>query len=220
MKLKQAAAIAAGLVICFLLGGCTRQNVSSPVSSAVPQTSWAASEAVSSRDFLYDDWYTGYFTAAGITDPIQISRAKSGAVAEYRVMRDTSFFGNDCYILQVFADGTATFIYKLVNNRNEESEDPVSADVTVKLTKEETDELLAVIKENHFWEIPTEHPDEEKGLDGRTFFVEGCTKDQYHFIHMWEPPETYGISKILYAFSDVGDTLQKKPPYFYGKQDE
>lgn len=132
-------------------------------------------------------------------DTIKESIAKTNAVAEYRIVKDSAWLGPYYYSLQVFSDGTGTFTYW---EPNEFYSDKIDLNKTKFLNLRNTEKLLNIIEENDFWNIPTINPDEIIGCDGYTLYVEGYDNGKSHIIKMWCPDDKYGIKKIFYAFDD------------------
>jgi hypothetical protein len=79
------------------------------------------------------------------------------------------------------------------------------------ISKSDTKKLIRAVNRNDFWDIPTVHPDEDMGCDGKTVFIEGCADGKIHFISMWEPEKKYGIYKIFDAFRVYSRTIAENP---------
>lgn len=156
-------------------------------------------------EWNYRKWYDEVISGLKQED-ISISVANEKVTAEYRVVYNIALLGYDYYSLRVFSDGTGEFTFIIYL-----SEDFTKGEIILNETKciniDGVQELLTVIQENNFFDIPTIHPDEIMGLDGTTVFIEGYENGKTHFIRMWEPDETYGIYKIHRAFADFSDSF-------------
>jgi len=154
---------------------------------------------------LYREWYDEVLKGFG-QDSIQNTVIAANTIAEYRVVYNIALVRYDYYSLQVSENGTGKFTFM-----RHESEDFDTGEIVLNVIQdisvEETNILLEVIEDNKFFRIPTIHPREENGLDGRTVFAEGFNGSKTHFVKMWEPDEKYPISKIHKAFADFADTI-------------
>lgn len=183
--MKSKLIIIATILFILIINGCAPE---------MPETE----KTVNPDGYSDRSWYEEVITGFGQKD-IETSAAESKAVAEYRVVENIAMFGYRYYALQVYQDGTGKFFYK--EHRGEDFiNGEMLADEARSLDKNYTDELLKAISDNDFWNIPVRHPDEELGLDGTTYFIEGYSGGKTHFIRMWEPDERYGIYKIYQAF--------------------
>lgn len=70
---------------------------------------------------------------------------------------------------------------------------------TAAVTGDDAAALLALFEEKDFRSIPTQHPEEEMGLDGSTTYI----YDGSHLIAMWEPTPQYAIYDLRQAFETL-----------------
>lgn len=160
------------------------------------------------NDFCYQ-WYEEVIVGFG-EDEISKSVKSLGLVAEFRVVFNMACLGYNYYSLQVYEDGTGYFKY-MMHQYEDFSNGEMMVDRTVGLDEEETKQLLSAIKENDFWTIPSNHPDERLGVDGTTIFIEGYYNKKSHLIKMWEPGPKHSISKIHKAFAEFSETIEENP---------
>lgn len=141
---------------------------------------------------------------------IQASVETSGAVTEFRVLKNFALLGYYYHSLQVYEDDTAKFTF-MVYHGEYFDDGELLLDESRKLSVTEAKQLLACFEKNDFWNIPTVHPDENRGLDGCTVFIEGKSGSKTHFISMWEPETYHGINKIFSVFDKFSETIAENP---------
>jgi len=140
-------------------------------------------------------------------DSILESVDSSGAVAEYRVLYDMSLWGYFYFSVLVFDDGTGLFTYMQHYWQDFESGEML-VDEQRKLTRKDVKRIQNAIRVNQFWDIPTIHPAEEVGCDGRSIEIEGYEDGETHYITMWEPDENFGIYRIFLVFDAIADDIE------------
>lgn len=188
---------------------CASNNIDEPSSDVLLSVEPTA--VLEESDFDRK-WYDEVITGFKLED-ISKSMETANAVVEYRIVHNVALLGYYYYSLQVFDDGTGKFFYKVHKSENFVT-GKLLLNETKQLSKEETQNLLDVINNNDFWNIPTIHPDDEAGCDGETYFIEGCAESKRHFIRMWEPKAKHEIYKIANGFREFSQTITKEPEMY------
>lgn len=114
---------------------------------------------------------------------------------EYVVANILSLRGIEHVNIRIFADGTGEMVNRFYNSEFV-GEGEFLVNETFVLNADQTAEIRKVFDKNNFWKIPSQHPDEELGMDENTLFVEGVKGDKYNIISMWCPEDKYKIKKI------------------------
>ncbi len=108
--------------------------------------------------------------------------------------------------IKIFSSGTGVMSHKIFNSENLGDKDSeVIHNKQITLTEKQTTEIISIIENNNFWDIPSIHPDATIGLDGQTIFIEGVNKSKYNIISMWCPDKTLEIYKIYTGIMDCAE---------------
>jgi len=158
---------------------------------------------------IYRGWYDRVIKGFK-QEELSKTAAEANIDAEYRVVYNVAMQRYDYYSLRVFTDGTGEIHY-MVHKSEDFQKGEIILNETKALSAAEVKSLTNVIEKNDFFNIPTIHPDEVDGCDGKTIFIEGYKDGKFYFIKMWEPDAQYGIYKIHKAFADFGDTIAERP---------
>ena len=126
---------------------------------------------------------------------------------EYIVANILSLRGIEYVNIRIFVDGTGEMVNRFYNS-DFIGEGEFVVNETFVLNAEQTAEIGKIFDKNNFWKIPSQHPDEELGMDGNTLFIEGVKGDKYNVISMWCPEDKYKIKKIYDKIMDFVNTLE------------
>lgn len=126
---------------------------------------------------------------------------------EYIVANILSLRGIEYVNIRIFADGTGEMVNRFYNSEFI-GEGEFLVNETFVLNAEQTAEIGKIFDKNNFWKIPSQHPDEELGMDGNTLFIEGVKGDKYNVISMWCPEDKHKIKKIYDKIMDFVNTLE------------
>ncbi len=139
---------------------------------------------------------------------------KENISQEYILSNVTSFLGMDFINIRIFSDQTGEMTRKFQNEKSV-FEKGIKYNEKIALTQEQTSEIIKIIEENEFWNIPSHHPDEKLGCDGNTIFIEGTAGNKYNMISMWSPDNTYGIYKIYKSVINCAQNWGLSTDYYY-----
>ncbi len=135
------------------------------------------------------------------------SKEERDITEEYIVANILSLRGIEHVNIRIFADGTGEMVNRFYNS-DFIGEGEFVVNETFVLNAEQTAEIGKVFDKNSFWKIPSQHPDEELGMDGNTLFIEGVKGDKYNVISMWCPEDKHKIKKIYDKIMDFVNTLE------------
>ena len=150
-----------------------------------PKALLPANEMIS--DYLEEytvEWYSKISSIMINNDDL----LKKDVVQEYIIANSLSFQGIEHINIKVFGDETGEMTYKFYNSEFE-NEGEMNINKNISLTKKQVEQVVNIFEKNHFWDIPSRHPDEMLGLDGNTIFIEGININKYNIISMWCPDD-------------------------------
>lgn len=125
-------------------------------------------------------------------------------VGEFVIVNSGRAVGVEFINVRVFSNGIGEMIRKSTNNeimpegwnKNDIPTVDVVYDKHINLSVEQTGKIYDIIERNRFWDIPSKHPEEKRGLDGNTIFIEGISGGKYNVISMWCPEKGKEIRQI------------------------
>ena len=109
---------------------------------------------------------------------------KDKSKTSFRFLCERSFNGPFSIRVEIDSDGSGTlyfkeskFIFDLIKNKS------------IKLTKNDTEKLVNEINKENFWMLKSSDEEDEIGLDGSDWIIEGVENGNYHFVKRWSPEQ-------------------------------
>lgn len=150
----------------------------------------------SALDLRGDDskanWYSTQLRA--LKEPSLWALAKNGKAESYRFLWLRTFHHPIAIRLNLNADGTWILVTKISSGAGGYSPGTLIRSTSRKLTAEEAQEFLSTVEKVGFWNAPNPVND-QIGLDGSQWIIEGVKTGHYHVVDRWTPKS--GIAREL-----------------------
>jgi hypothetical protein len=146
----------------------------------------AAAQADSTRYFPSDvsSWASQHLAA--MKEPSLFAPPSDAARDEYRFLWLRTF--HKPIAIRIWRGGPAAQM-RIVRLSGAGGYDPgqVESDATTQITAGDWKRFRDCLAKAKFWQMPTKDPNEELGLDGSQWILEGRAEGKYHVVDRWTP---------------------------------
>lgn len=166
-------------ILCLLASCATAQT------KYFPEGSFSADHQ---PDEFTAQWYSEQLTA--LREPSLWEWSKAQSAPSYRFLWLRTFHHPIAIRLDVNANGTSRLTAKMASGKGGYAPGKLVKDVSVTLSKEQTDWFLGKIEEYKFWDLPsTQETAGTVGCDGAQWIVEGIKGRSYRIVERWSPQD-------------------------------
>jgi hypothetical protein len=142
----------------------------------------------SSLDLRGDDFKANWYSAQlhALQEPSLLELAKHGEAESYRFLWLRTFHHPVSIRVELQADGSWIVVTKIASGRGGYGPGTLTTNTSRKLTTQEAHSFLSNVEKGGFWNAPNPIND-QAGMDGSQWIVEGIKTGHYHVVDRWMP---------------------------------
>jgi hypothetical protein len=148
---------------------------------------------------FHDNWYAPHLSA--LSEPSLWESSKTRKTQSYRFLWLRTFHHPISIRIDVNSDGTALLTTKMTSGAGGYKPGKLIQNETRTFTSEQTNWFLGKIEAHSFWKLPSTQ--EDRGVDGAQWIIEGVRNGTYHIVDRWSPEDGQIRALGLFMVNDL-----------------